>query len=106
MPKKDTQFKPGQSGNPGGLSKSKEELRRIFEKVALEDLEKKGEVRSRFEWVVRSVFEDAIKGKPTPQKEVLDKCLGKNYRVSLVSKDGIKVIIEHVDGKKGADDSA
>jgi hypothetical protein len=99
-------FLPNQSGNPGGKSKNREELRRVFEKIALEDLELKGAIRTQFEWLIRRMFADALKGKSSAQREILDKCLGKDFHLTVDADEKLKGILEVLAGfgKNGSEE--
>ncbi|MGE0665824.1 MAG: DUF5681 domain-containing protein [Sphingomonadales bacterium] len=86
VPPKEHQFKPGQSGNPRGRPRkrrrahipsqvTKEVLAIAGSKVTIKTAD--GEITiSRMELLFRSLVDQAIKGKPTPQKIFLPLLLG------------------------------
>jgi len=64
MPKEDTQFKPGQSGNPGGRAKGSISLTRILrETLAAGD----GDEAKK---LVAAAIKNAIEGNPGQLKEI------------------------------------
>lgn len=99
MPKEDTQFKPHQSGNPGGKSKNQREADRIWLEIGQKKLTLKGARKTYLEWAVERIYVDAMKGKPAAQREFMRHTYGD--RVILENKlgSGLKIIFEHRDGK-------
>lgn len=88
MPRKDTQFKPGESGNPSGISKEKAQLRQAFEEFIA------GE--GRFDKYLERLDNIALHG---TQKEalvairiLLDKALGKDFHLETDDslRDGLR----------------
>lgn len=71
-------FKEGESGNPGGISKEKAQLRRLFEEFVVE--------KGRFRKYLERLDEIAQEGHPklaiAAIRELLDKCLGKDFHVT------------------------
>lgn len=92
-------WKKGQSGGGRGKSKNQREADKIWLKIGAEKLEIKGVVKTQLEWAVRRIFVDAIKGKPSAQREFMRHTYGD--RVILENKlgEGLKIIFEHRDGK-------
>lgn len=73
-------WKKGQSGNPGGISKERIELRRIFEKQVLGD--------GKLEKYLNELTRLALHAKDERNRiraisVILDKCLGKNFTLDL-----------------------
>lgn len=85
----------GQSGNPGGVSKERIELRQTFEKQVLDN--------GQFEKYLKELARLALKAKDERNRiraisVILDKCLGKNFTLELEkgNLEGIKFRVKVV----------
>ena len=104
FPNKETQFKPGQSGNPKGRPKGTGITDRLRELVMGDD-ESAKETREK---LVNAAVGAAEDGDHRFWKEIVDRLEGpvKN-RTELTGENGgpLPVVFEIVDSRKGEDDS-
>ena len=100
MAKEDTQFKPGQSGNPGGRPKKDWTWSGLLEQIANEVEPKSGKPFK--ELVSRRLWVDAVNGNLAAVKEILNRMEGLPMQKQEISgTDGrdIKIVIVDEDKK-------
>ena len=94
-----TQWKPGQSGNPGGRPKGKVSLTRLLEQALEEtrcgDRDNPGG-RTSAQCIVEAMIIHAVKGNPAYMKEIFDRIEGK-VKEPEPPKDIVEQALDEID---------
>jgi len=91
-------WKPGESGNPSGKSKTRAEYQRQFEEISnklmlrdgLVSSETYGKMRPCFEVLIKHLLQLAASGKAWAMQEALFRFLGRDFNLSISAADEIK----------------
>lgn len=96
FPNPDTQFKPGQSGNPNGRPKGTKNLSTILKTILEEEIEDDGEKRTFQEAIIRKLLKKAKDGDIKAIMEIFDRVEGKAKQE--VQADITHRVIEYANG--------
>lgn len=90
QPPKETQFKPGQSGNPGGLPKGTPKVSIALMKLLAGDAAEAFTAKSRAESIALALFNRANTGDVAAIREISDRTEGKSPATLTVNHDQAK----------------
>ena len=62
MPKEETQFKPGESGNPNGRPRTENSWRYLLEQVGQEEHKAENEKLTKKQLIAKVLYQNALKG--------------------------------------------
>lgn len=85
---KNTRFKKGQSGNPGGNPKGIPDVATMIKMIGREPIDAKSK-KTMIEGIVRKAFEDAIAGNDKARQFIVDRGWGKAVdKIAMTDSEG------------------
>jgi len=85
---KNTRFKKGQSGNPGGNPKGIPDVATMIKMIGREPIDAKSK-KTKIEGIVRKAFEDAIAGNDKARQFIVDRGWGKAVdKIAMTDSEG------------------
>lgn len=96
MPKEDTQFQPGQSGNPSGRPKNSLSLRTLLRQKLSELAEGDRKERTYAQSLIDATIRDALKGDASARKLVWEYIDGKAPADPEGEGEGVVRIVDNI----------